>query len=136
MMQVKFEAKCKECLCNKCCQDAFKNKKDCGYYTENFMNVLKYFHMSEGTVDDTLIEKYLKDRQMKNVKHAITTLKEYGMWISVFLFIAFSFITWFNWDVMWLKISWLSTVGVFVLIALYNIMSPAFQAIKTIILKR
>lgn len=36
-MQVKFKAKCKECLCNKCCQDAFKNKKDFGYYTENFI---------------------------------------------------------------------------------------------------
>lgn len=135
-MQVKLKAKCKECLCNKCCQDAFKKKKDCEYFTDSFIDVMKYFNMKEGKVSDKLIAEYLKDRQKRNVQYAITTLKEYGMWVSIFLFIAFSFIAWFNWDVMWLKISWLSIVGVFVLIALYNIMSPAFQAIKTIILKR
>ena len=135
-MQVKFKAKCKECLCNKCCQDAFKNKKDCEYFTDSFMDVMKYFNMKEGTVSDKLIAEYLIDRQKRNVQYAITTLKEYALYMAIFFMIIFSLISWFRWDVMWLRISWLSVVGMILSVVLYYVFLPAFQAIKTIILKR
>ena len=135
-MQVKFKAKCKECLCNKCCQDAFKKKKDCEYFTDSFMDVMKYFNMKEGKVSDKLIAEYLKDRQKRNVQYAITTLKEYALYVTIFFMIIFSFISWFHWDVAWLRISWLSVVGIILSIVLYHVFLPAFQAIKTIILKR
>lgn len=69
---------CEECIYNKCCQDAYQQRKSCSYKSTTLEHVAESNDVSVDECTEEMISQYLKSVQENNYNYALLQLRVFG----------------------------------------------------------